>query len=53
MADSEDRLMSVADVAKLLGVTEPTIRKDLSALQEHCERVTVLGSFPQAPLSND
>ena len=27
MADSEDRLMSVADVAKLLGVTEPTIRE--------------------------
>lgn len=27
MADSEDRLLSVADVAKLLGVTEPTIRE--------------------------
>ena len=27
MADSEDRLLSVADVSKLLGVTEPTVRE--------------------------
>jgi excisionase family DNA binding protein len=27
MADSEDRLLSVADVAKLLSVTEPTVRE--------------------------
>src|SRR5205814_10526336 len=28
-------------------------KKALAALQDHCEKVTVLGSFPQAPLSND
>ncbi|MFZ0380108.1 MAG: helix-turn-helix domain-containing protein [Solirubrobacteraceae bacterium] len=27
MADGEDRLLSVADVAKLLSVTEPTVRE--------------------------
>ena len=27
MADSEDRLLSVADVARLLSVTEPTVRE--------------------------
>lgn len=27
MADTEDRLLSVADVAKLLSVTEPTVRE--------------------------
>ena len=27
MADSEDRLLSVADVSGLLGVTEPTVRE--------------------------
>jgi excisionase family DNA binding protein len=27
MAESEDRLLSVADVAKLLSVTEPTVRE--------------------------
>jgi excisionase family DNA binding protein len=27
MADSDDRLLSVADVAKLLSVTEPTVRE--------------------------
>ena len=27
MADTEDRLFSVADVAKLLSVTEPTVRE--------------------------
>jgi excisionase family DNA binding protein len=27
MADNEDRLLSVADVSKLLGVTEPTVRE--------------------------
>src|SRR4051812_9392118 len=32
---------------------DPKSKKALSALQDHCERVTVLGSFPQAPLSND
>jgi len=28
-------------------------RKALASLQDHCEKVTILGSFPQAPLSND
>jgi chorismate mutase/prephenate dehydratase len=32
---------------------DPKAKKALSALQDHCEKVTVLGSFPQAPLSND
>lgn len=27
MADNEDRLLSVADVSRLLGVTEPTVRE--------------------------
>ena len=27
MADDEDRLLSVADVARLLSVTEPTVRE--------------------------
>jgi excisionase family DNA binding protein len=27
MADDEDRLLSVADVAELLGVTQPTVRE--------------------------
>jgi excisionase family DNA binding protein len=27
MADTDDRLLSVADVAKLLSVTEPTVRE--------------------------
>ncbi|MGH3261000.1 MAG: helix-turn-helix domain-containing protein [Trebonia sp.] len=27
MADTEDRLLSVADVARLLSVTEPTVRE--------------------------
>ena len=27
MADNEDRLLSVADVSKLLSVTEPTVRE--------------------------
>jgi chorismate mutase/prephenate dehydratase len=32
---------------------DPKSKKTLNSLQEHCEKVTVLGSFPQAPLSND
>ncbi len=31
MADSEDRLLSVSDVARLLTVTEPTVREWIKA----------------------
>jgi chorismate mutase/prephenate dehydratase len=34
-------------------VDDPKTKRTLNALQEDCEKVTVLGSFPQAPLSND
>ena len=32
---------------------DPKVKKALSALQEHCEKVTILGSFPQAEVDND
>jgi chorismate mutase/prephenate dehydratase len=34
-------------------VDDPKTKKAMGVLQDHCEKVTVLGSFPQAPLSND
>jgi chorismate mutase/prephenate dehydratase len=32
---------------------DPKSKRTLSALQEHCEKLSILGSFPQAELSND
>lgn len=29
------------------------IKKTLDSLEKHCEKVSILGSFPQAPLNND
>ena len=34
-------------------VDDAKSKKCLGILQEHCEKVTILGSFPQAPISND
>src|SRR5436190_19363431 len=32
---------------------DPKSKRTLAALQEHCEKLSILGSFPQAELSND
>src|SRR5437588_14442 len=32
---------------------DPKIKRTLSVLAGHCEKLTILGSFPQAPLSNE
>jgi len=32
---------------------DPKIKRTLSALASHCEKLTILGSFPQAALSSD
>jgi len=32
---------------------DPKCKRTLSALQEHCEKLSILGSFPQAEVSND
>jgi chorismate mutase/prephenate dehydratase len=34
-------------------VDDPKVKKTLGALQEHCDRLTVLGSYPMAPLLTD
>lgn len=32
---------------------DPKVKKTLGSLQDECEKLTILGSFPMAPLSND
>jgi chorismate mutase/prephenate dehydratase len=32
---------------------DPKIKRALSSLQDHCEKLTILGSYPQAEVSND